>query len=509
MSEPGLPPRLGAMGSQLSDRSPQANRTTASLPPTVNLHLVAHCNMRCRYCYARFYEERAQPQLATEQIIDVLGDLAACGVRRVTFAGGEPTLHPDLARLLSEASALGLVTSVVTNASRIDRAWLSEHGPHLRWLTLSIDSVKPEGVIELGRRTKAPGAGHLDQVMSVAALVHQYNRVRPRARRLRLKLNITVTSANAREDASAFVRACRPEKVKVLQMLVVAGENDDARDLQCPDDAFAAYVGRMRALEADGIEVIEEDSAAMDGSYAMVDPLGRFYQRVDGCYVRSRPINDVGALAAWHEVGGYDAGRFVSRGGAYDPGEVARGNLPYLIAIEGLDGTGKSTVAARVAEVLGATLIRNPPEHLAAARAVSDRLPPDERRTWYLEANRIAADTAEQERSRGRPVVMDRSAASTIVFGEAERGRIASPAQWPTDLPRPDVLLMFELPEVVRLARLAARGTHLTAEEQALAADESLRIRVRESYVQLGARVLPGDGSIEDVVARVLKSVRS
>lgn len=497
------------MGSNLSDRCAPANRTAASLPPTVNLHLVAHCNMRCRYCYARFYEERTQPRLATEQIIEVMRDLAAFGVRRVTFAGGEPTLHPDLARLLSEASELGLVTSVVTNASRIDAAWLSHHGPHLRWLTLSIDSVQPEGVIELGRRTKAPSSGHVDQVISVASLVHEYNRVRPRARRLRLKVNITVTSANAHEDPTPFVRTCRPEKVKVLQMLLVAGENDDARDLQCPDDAFATYVGRVRALEADGIEVVEEDDAAMDGSYAMVDPLGRFYQRVDGRYVRSRPINDVGALTAWGEVGGYDAEAFVNRGGAYDPGEVARGNLPYLIAIEGLDGTGKSTVAARVAEVLGATLIRNPPDHLAEARTVADCLPPDQRRAWYLEANRIAADGGEQERAGGLPVVMDRSAASTIVFGEAEQGRIAASAHWPTNLPRPDALLVLELPESERLVRLTARGSSLTAEEQVLAADEQFRNRVRDGYVQLGARVVPGGGSIEDVVARVLEIVRS
>lgn len=160
-----------------------------------------------------------------------------------------------------------------------------------------------------------------------------------------------------------------------------------------------------------------------------------------------------------------------------------------------------------MAEFLGATLIRNPPEHLSAARAAADRMPPDERRAWYLKANRIAAETAEQERSRGLPVVMDRSAASAIVFGE--RGRITSPAQWPTDLARPDVLLMLESPEVVRLGRIAARGTHLTGEEQALAADEPFRNRVRDGYLQLGARVVPGDGSIEDVVARVLKIVRS
>lgn len=494
----------------MSNPSPmRMSRTAAALPQTVNLHLVAHCNMRCEYCYAHFYEERAQPRIAADHLIEVMRQLVAHGVRRVTFAGGEPTLHPDLARLLSEASALGLVTSIVTNGSRIDQAWLNEHGPYLRWLTLSIDSVLPDGVIKLGRRagTGTRGRGHLDQVASVAALVHTYNAVRPRQRRIRLKMNVTVTSANVDEDPTAFVRRCRPEKLKVLQMLVVDGENDGALHLACTSAGFAAYVERTRALEGAGIEIVDEDNEAMDGSYAMIDPLGRFYQRVDGSYLRSRPLFEVGALAAWSDVGGYDADRFVGRRGDYDPGEVARGNLPYLIAVEGLDGTGKSTVAAAVARVLGATLIRNPPAELAGARAAADRLPPDERRAWYFEANRVAAEGSELERAHGVPVVMDRSVASTLVMRAAERGTVAVLELWPEHLPRPDVLLMLELPEAERLARLTGRASPLTPEERALAADEALRARVRASYVQLGAQAVSAQGSIAEVVARVLATI--
>jgi radical S-adenosyl methionine domain-containing protein 2 len=479
-------------------------RSATYLPSTVNLHLVAHCNMKCGYCYARFEQERQQPRLAPEVLVAILRDLHGQGVRRVTFAGGEPTLHRDLATLLRAASEVGLVTSVVTNASRIDETWLADHGPHLRWLALSVDSIDEATTHELGRRATSMARGHVAQVRAVAAQVHRWNALRPPARRLRLKLNITVTNRNAHEDPSDLIRAVRPEKVKLFQMLLVEGENDDAAALVCAPDAYAAYVTRARAGAPEGVAVVTEDNDAMDGSYAMVDPLGRFYQRVAGRYVRSRPIPEVGVMAAWSDVGGFDRARFLDRGGEYAPGEVATGNLPLLIAIEGLDGSGKSTVARALAERMDAALLTNPDKASAAERAAADRAEPAERRAWYLAANREVAAVAERHRAAGRAVVMDRSVASTLAFAAAEQdGPIAA---WPAEIPRPDLLVLLTLAEPVRRGRLADRGA-ATTEEERLAGDHAFRSRVLDGYRSLGAIEVDADRAVDAVVARIEKLI--
>ncbi|MCB9729104.1 MAG: radical SAM protein [Deltaproteobacteria bacterium] len=83
------------------------NRTATALPPTVNLHLVAHCNYACRYCYARFESERRVPRTQVDAWIRLLRLLPEHGVRRVTFAGGEPTLLQELPELLEAASGAG------------------------------------------------------------------------------------------------------------------------------------------------------------------------------------------------------------------------------------------------------------------------------------------------------------------------------------------------------------------------------------------------------------------
>ena len=89
------------------------------LPPTVNMHIVGHCNYRCGYCYARFEKSKTYLPLSTAR--QILGDLKENGAKRITFAGGEPTLHPDLEAMLVACAEVGLVTSLVTNDNKLDQ----------------------------------------------------------------------------------------------------------------------------------------------------------------------------------------------------------------------------------------------------------------------------------------------------------------------------------------------------------------------------------------------------
>ncbi len=479
-----------------------SGRSPRSLPPTVNLHLVASCNMRCRYCYAHFQEERREQLLPLEHVVKTMGDLARNGVRRVTFAGGEPTLHPRLRELLEHAGMLNLVTSVVSNGARIDRRWIDTHGPFLRWLTLSIDSVDPQVARQLGRHAGSSKYSHPDHVLEVAQLIHEWNAARPHQRQIRLKLNITVTAYNVHENPRAFIERMGPTKVKVLQMLMVKGENDEASNLQCSTDSFANYVDRLGSIQ--GVEIVCENNDAMDGSYGMVDPMGRFYQRVDGEYKRSEPIHQVGAMSAWEMVGGFDGQRFIDRGGDYEPGNLARGNLPFLVAIEGLDGTGKSTIAKLLADGLRGTVVRNPPEEMAAERSAADSASPEGRRAWYMKGNHRAAQIAEVTLARdGVPVVMDRSVASTLAFGAAESASAVAP--WPGDIRRPDLLVLLTVPEPERQMRIRKRGQGRTPEEGRLDRDHEFRARVLRNYQALGATPVDATGSVEEVVARIMR----
>src|SRR5690606_5307880 len=55
------------------------------------------------------------------------------------FTGGEPTMHPQIIRLLEEASARGFSVSLISNASRSLRFW-QRIAPHLNSVILTYHS---------------------------------------------------------------------------------------------------------------------------------------------------------------------------------------------------------------------------------------------------------------------------------------------------------------------------------------------------------------------------------
>ena len=122
--------------------------------PSVNFHLWKPCNMKCRFCFATFQDVGRdvlpKGHLPREGCLSVVDALASAGFVKINFAGGEPTLCTWLPDLIQRAKELGCTTSIVTNGSRISPEWLNCVGDSLDWATLSIDTLDPQKLEELG-----------------------------------------------------------------------------------------------------------------------------------------------------------------------------------------------------------------------------------------------------------------------------------------------------------------------------------------------------------------------
>jgi radical S-adenosyl methionine domain-containing protein 2 len=268
----------------------------------INFHLYKPCNERCLYCFATFPEVRGQ--LSNADAERLVGELASHGLQKLTFVGGEPTLHPALPRLLRVARQARVVTALVTNGARLAQLLRTSAGD-LDWVGLSIDSGREDVQQALGR-------GHGDYVRRSVALLDQ-----ARTLGLRTKLNTVVTALNWEEDMSALVRQVRPERWKVFQVLPVGGQNDGkVESLLISAEQFGAFVARHAHLADEGLEPVPEDNAAMTGSYLMVDPLGRFFDNVGGRLHFSQPILEVGVEAALAGVR-FSFVQLERRGGVY------------------------------------------------------------------------------------------------------------------------------------------------------------------------------------------------
>ena len=272
-------------------------------PLAVNFHLYKPCNYRCQFCFATFRD--VEGVLSLEDAKRLITQLREAGCDKLTFAGGEPTLHPHLGELLVHAKEEGLVTSLVTNGARLERL-LETHPEVLDWVALSVDSGDEETQKKLGR-----GNGkHVQRACALAALC--------RDRQIRLKLNTVVTRLNWEEDLSWLVRSIQPVRWKVFQVLRVEGQNDGAVEpLLITGEEFRAFLRRHEHLATEGYPAVSEANEAMLDSYVMIDPVGRFYGDTGGKHRVSPPILEVGVAEALATVG-YREEQFEARGGRYD-----------------------------------------------------------------------------------------------------------------------------------------------------------------------------------------------
>ena len=292
------------------------NSTDSSqIVPSVNFHLWEPCNMRCKFCFATFQDVKRdmdlpKGHLPEEQCLSIVDRLAEAGFEKINFAGGEPTLCSWLPNLIKRAKEHGMVTSIVTNGSRITDQWLADLDGSLDWVALSIDTVDPERLRRLGRAICGNNPITEDEYLRIVSDIKQ--------RGIRLKINTVVTSETWQEDFTGFIKLAKPDRWKILQALPINGQNDaHIADFEITTEQFDAYVQRNRSVKNDGIDVIPESNDLMTKSYVMIDPAGRFFDNVQGTYNYSEPILEVGVDRALKEIS-IDSKQFHKRGGRYD-----------------------------------------------------------------------------------------------------------------------------------------------------------------------------------------------
>src|SRR5260370_30753248 len=77
-------------------------------PPLALLAELTHrCPLQCPYCSNPIDLERANREMTTEDWLRAIGEAAAPGGMQVHFSGGEPTVRPDLERLIPGATEAG------------------------------------------------------------------------------------------------------------------------------------------------------------------------------------------------------------------------------------------------------------------------------------------------------------------------------------------------------------------------------------------------------------------
>lgn len=196
-----------------------------------------------------------------------------------------------------------------------------------------------------------------------------------------------------------------------------------------------------------------------------------------------------------------------------------------FLSFEGIDGSGKSTQARRLAETLRAhghtvTLTREPGGSPGAEEirrlvleGTPDRWSPETEILLFTAARRDHLEkTIRPALQRGEVVITDRFADSTRIFQGITRGDLSATVDRLHDLMigvEPDLTLLFDLDPATGLARATARaGLEMRFEDMGLAFQQ----KARDGFLALAARhprfrVIDAVGSPDTVATAVLSAV--
>lgn len=133
----------------------------------LELELTNRCQLVCAHCYARSGPTESHGTMSTADWQQLISSAPAAGIRKIQFIGGEPTVHPGFAHLLTHAISNGLQVEVFSNLLHIlPPLWqvFSQPGVELATSYYSDDSAEHD------RLTRRAGSHARTQAAIIEAL---------------------------------------------------------------------------------------------------------------------------------------------------------------------------------------------------------------------------------------------------------------------------------------------------------------------------------------------------
>jgi dTMP kinase len=198
-----------------------------------------------------------------------------------------------------------------------------------------------------------------------------------------------------------------------------------------------------------------------------------------------------------------------------------------FIALEGIEGSGKSTQVRKLAERIPNALVTKEPGGTPTADRIRAILldsrstldPVAEVFLFAASRRQHVMEVIRPALKGGRVVLCDRFADATLAYQGFGRlidlDRLRALNDWATDMTYPDLVLIYDLPEGVGLERARHRNSSAPVDEGRFET-EDLRFfrRVREGYLSLAKAdpkryaVIDAAGTPDEVLAKTLEVLR-
>jgi cyclic pyranopterin phosphate synthase len=179
--------------------------------------------------------------LSYEEITAVVAELAPLGLRRLRITGGEPTIRPDLARLIASLRAVPGIEDIALSTNGVKLPELAEplRAAGLDRVNMSADSLQPGRIADIARR-------HMSFDPVAAAMAAERAGLDP------IKINVVVIRGINDDEIEDFARLTLTHQwhVRFIELMPVGDMRALTWDHVVPSDEVIDRVAVLGTLTA-------------------------------------------------------------------------------------------------------------------------------------------------------------------------------------------------------------------------------------------------------------------
>jgi cyclic pyranopterin phosphate synthase len=211
----------------------------------LRISVTDRCNFRCVYCMpaAGLTWLPKDEILSYEEIAAVVSQLAPLGLRRLRITGGEPTIRPQLERLVAMLRAVPGVEdiSLSTNGVKLPEMAASLRQAGLDRVNISADSLRPDRIAAIARR-------NLGFDLARSASAAQAVGLDP------IKVNMVVLRGINDDEIEDFARLTyeNPWHIRFIELMPVGELREETFDRVVPSDEILDRISRLGRLVPGG-----------------------------------------------------------------------------------------------------------------------------------------------------------------------------------------------------------------------------------------------------------------
>jgi cyclic pyranopterin phosphate synthase len=178
----------------------------------MRISVTDRCNFRCVYCMPEEGMQwlKRETLLSFEEIERLARIAVDLGIEEVRLTGGEPTLRPDLPRLVERLSAVDVRSlSLTTNGFLLKSMARSLAEAGLTRINVSLDTLQHDRFHQIARRHG------LDEVLAGLETLEQFPTISP------IKVNVVAMRDFTEDEVVAFAQLARrkPYVIRFIEFM--------------------------------------------------------------------------------------------------------------------------------------------------------------------------------------------------------------------------------------------------------------------------------------------------